>query len=204
MRARRLNCNMRNLLLFRTTGEQSCKRQSNCNPYIFEHLATPEPQYHRSDAWQGIICPAIIDLFHANFFSEPGFSSRKCSPRRPTHDLSPAATLARCGRFTLRLRAQSCGSACSRRPLGDASCAAESAPRFAERSGYNYALRAKSVVQCGQRVALIGIDIVHAGQSFATGSEFGFDRFVLLIARTSRKIQKATMRKLMTSVTKLP
>jgi hypothetical protein len=33
-------------LLFRTTGEKTSKRQSNYNFYIFEHLATPEPQYH--------------------------------------------------------------------------------------------------------------------------------------------------------------
>jgi hypothetical protein len=51
-------------------------------------------------------------------------------------------------------------------------------------------------VQCGQRVALIGIDIVQAGQSFATGAAAGAGRFIRLIAFTTRKMQKATIRKL--------
>jgi hypothetical protein len=61
-----------------------------------------------------------------------------------------------------------------------------------------------SVVQCGQRVALLGIDIAHAGQSFTTGSAFGFGRFILLIPRMTRKMQNATMRKLITNVMKFP
>ena len=61
-----------------------------------------------------------------------------------------------------------------------------------------------SVVQCGQRVALIGIDIVQAGQSFATGGAVGDGFFILFIAFTTRKMQKATMTKLMISVIKLP
>jgi hypothetical protein len=70
---------------------------------------------------------------------------------------------------------------------------------------YSLTERAKpenSVVQCGQRVALIGIVIAQAGHSFETGV---FEsRFSLLIARTSRKTAPATIRKLMSSVTKLP
>ena len=62
---------------------------------------------------------------------------------------------------------------------------------------------ASSVVQCGQRVALIGIVIAHAGHSFETGS-FSVGRFILLIPRTSRKTAKATIAKLITRVMKLP
>jgi hypothetical protein len=60
-----------------------------------------------------------------------------------------------------------------------------------------------SDVQCGQRVALIGIVIEQNGHSFETGSGPG-DFLKLLIARTKRKMQNATMRKLTTSVTKAP
>jgi hypothetical protein len=59
-------------------------------------------------------------------------------------------------------------------------------------------------VQCGQRVALIGIVIAQAGQSFVTGSALGPGRFSLLIPRTSRKTAKATIKKLMNRVTKFP
>ena len=65
-------------------------------------------------------------------------------------------------------------------------------------SGYN------ALVQCGQRAALIGIDIVQAGQSLTTGLASGFGRFILLRARTIRKMQTATIRKLMTTVMKFP
>ncbi len=68
---------------------------------------------------------------------------------------------------------------------------------------YVVELPENSVVQCGQRVALIGIDIMQAGQSFDTGSAAG-DLFKLFIAFTTRKIQKATIRKLMIKVTKFP
>ena len=62
-----------------------------------------------------------------------------------------------------------------------------------------------SVVQCGQRVALIGIVIAQAGQSFETGPlRPASARFILLIARTTRKMQNATMRKLIIRVMKLP
>ena len=62
----------------------------------------------------------------------------------------------------------------------------------------------RSVVQCGHFVALIGIDMVQAGQSFATGVAVGDGRFKLLIAFTTRKMQKATIRKLIRTVMKLP
>ena len=52
-------------------------------------------------------------------------------------------------------------------------------------------------MQCGQRAALIGIDIVQAGQSLTTGLASGFGRFILLRARTIRKMQTAAIRKLM-------
>jgi len=61
-----------------------------------------------------------------------------------------------------------------------------------------------SLVQCGQRVALIGIDMAQAGQSFATGAAVGEGRFNLLIAFTTRKMQKATIRKLIRTVMKFP
>jgi hypothetical protein len=32
--------------LLRATGKKTSKRKSACNFYIFEHLATPRPQYH--------------------------------------------------------------------------------------------------------------------------------------------------------------
>jgi hypothetical protein len=71
---------------------------------------------------------------------------------------------------------------------------------------YRYAVRAvdNSVVQCGQRVALIGIDIAHAGQSFTTGSSSGLGFFSLLIPLTTRNMQNATMTKLIVTVMKLP
>ena len=59
-------------------------------------------------------------------------------------------------------------------------------------------------MQCGQRAALIGIDIVQAGQSLATAGASGAGRFILFIARTTRKMQNATIRKLMIRVTKFP
>src|SRR6266571_8494694 len=52
-----------------------------------------------------------------------------------------------------------------------------------------------SVVQCGQRVAFIGMVVAHAGQSFVTGSACD-GCLSLLIPRTSRKIAAATIRKL--------
>ena len=61
-----------------------------------------------------------------------------------------------------------------------------------------------SDVQCGQRVALIGIVIEQNGQSFETGVGVGLGRFILLTARTSRKMQNATMRKLTIKVMKVP
>ena len=61
-----------------------------------------------------------------------------------------------------------------------------------------------SLVQCGQRVALIGIVMAHAGQSFETGSAAGAGRFIWLIAFTTRKMAKATMRKSISRVMKLP
>jgi hypothetical protein len=59
-------------------------------------------------------------------------------------------------------------------------------------------------VQCGHRVALIGIVIAQAGQSFETGAAVGDGLFNLFIALTTRKIQKATMMKLITRVMKFP
>src|SRR5436305_10540858 len=61
-----------------------------------------------------------------------------------------------------------------------------------------------SLVQCGQRVALIGIDMVQAGQSFATAGASGLGFFIRLKARTIKKIANATMRKLMMSEIKFP
>ena len=49
-----------------------------------------------------------------------------------------------------------------------------------------------------------GIDIVQAGQSFATGASPAFGLFILLNARTIRKMAKATMTKLRMRVMKLP
>ena len=40
--------------------------------------------------------------------------------------------------------------------------------------------------------------MVHAGQSFDTGAAVGLGRFILLIAFTTRKMQKATIMKLIT------
>jgi len=71
-------------------------------------------------------------------------------------------------------------------------------------AGYEDALRGSSVVQCGQRVALIGIVIAQAGQSFETAGASGAERFILFIALTTRKMQNATTRKLITSVMKFP
>jgi preprotein translocase subunit SecG len=59
-------------------------------------------------------------------------------------------------------------------------------------------------VQCGHRVALIGIVIAQAGQSFDTGAAFGAGRFIWLTAFTTRKMQNATITKLITKVIKLP
>jgi hypothetical protein len=53
-------------------------------------------------------------------------------------------------------------------------------------------------------VALIGIVIAHAGQSFETGAAVGDGLFNLFIAFTTRKIQKATITKLIARVTKFP
>ena len=50
----------------------------------------------------------------------------------------------------------------------------------------------------------MGIVITHAGQSFETGGAFGAGRFILLTAFTTRKMQTATMTKLIMSVIKLP
>jgi len=61
-----------------------------------------------------------------------------------------------------------------------------------------------SVVQCGQRLAFIGIVIAQAGQSFETAGASGAGRFILFIALTTRKMQHATIRKLITSVMKFP
>ena len=66
------------------------------------------------------------------------------------------------------------------------------------------ALLESSVVQCGQRVALIGIVIAHAGQSFETAGAPGAGRFILFIALTTRKMQNAMIRKLIISVMKFP
>jgi hypothetical protein len=46
--------------------------------------------------------------------------------------------------------------------------------------------------------------IAHAGQSFETGAAFGAGRFIWLTAFTTRKMQNATMAKLITKVIKLP
>ncbi len=51
---------------------------------------------------------------------------------------------------------------------------------------------------------MIGIVIVQAGQSFVVAGAFGAGFFMLFSAFTTRKMQNATMRKLMTMVTKLP
>src|SRR6266851_3907605 len=66
-----------------------------------------------------------------------------------------------------------------------------------------YAGAVNSVVQCGQRLALIGIVIAHAGQSFTTGSTW-LGRFILLRARTNRKMAKPTRMKLMIALMKTP
>ena len=63
---------------------------------------------------------------------------------------------------------------------------------------------ANSVVQCGQRLAFIGMVIAQAGQSFSTGAAVGDGFFILFIAFTTRKMQNATIRKLMINVIKLP
>ena len=77
--------------------------------------------------------------------------------------------------------------------------------RRSGRSTYARVAAGISEVQCGHRVALIGIVIEQNGHSFETGAaEPGFGRFRLLIARTRRKMENATIRKLMTSVTKAP
>ena len=65
-------------------------------------------------------------------------------------------------------------------------------------------MRDNSVVQCGQRVALIGIDIVQAGQSFTTGAAVGDGFFILLIILTMRKMQNAMITKLIVVVIKFP
>ena len=59
---------------------------------------------------------------------------------------------------------------------------------------------ASSVVQCGQRVALIGIVIAQAGHSFV----FCAGCFTRLIARTRRNTAPATIKKLIIRVMKLP
>jgi hypothetical protein len=59
-------------------------------------------------------------------------------------------------------------------------------------------------VQCGQRVALIGIVIAQAGHSFETGAAAADGLFNWFIALTTRKMQKATMMKLITRVMKFP
>jgi hypothetical protein len=46
--------------------------------------------------------------------------------------------------------------------------------------------------------------IAQAGQSFETGAAFGAGRFIRLTAFTTRKMQNATMTKLITKVMKLP
>ena len=65
-------------------------------------------------------------------------------------------------------------------------------------------LPANSVVQCGQRVALIGMVIWQAGQSLVMGAASAVGRFILFTALTTRKMQNATMMKLMSRVIKLP
>jgi len=66
------------------------------------------------------------------------------------------------------------------------------------------AVSASSDVQCGQRLALMGIVIEHKGQSLETAGASGAGFFILLSARTIRKMQNATIKKLTTNVTKLP
>ena len=61
-----------------------------------------------------------------------------------------------------------------------------------------------SLVQWGQRVALIGIVIAQAGHSFETGAAVGVGRFILFTPLTMMKIAKATIRKFINSVMKLP
>ena len=61
-----------------------------------------------------------------------------------------------------------------------------------------------SEVQCGQRVALIGIVIEQKGQSFDTGALFDDGLFILFTALTTRKMQNATIKKLIVSVMKFP
>jgi hypothetical protein len=46
--------------------------------------------------------------------------------------------------------------------------------------------------------------MAQTGQSFATAAADGLGRFNLLIAFTTRKMQKATIRKLIKTVMKLP
>jgi hypothetical protein len=50
----------------------------------------------------------------------------------------------------------------------------------------------------------MGIVIAHAGQSFDTGFAFAAGRFIWLTAFTTRKMQNATMMKLIITVIKLP
>ena len=61
-------------------------------------------------------------------------------------------------------------------------------------------------MQCGQRVALIGIDERQYGHSLTTGAAAGFSspRRILFTARTIRKTTKATIRKLITALKKRP
>jgi hypothetical protein len=74
----------------------------------------------------------------------------------------------------------------------------------ADLAPYPGAVCVNSLVQCGHRVALIGIVIAHAGQSFDTAGAFGAGRFIWLTAFTTRKMQKATVTKLIRKVMKLP
>jgi hypothetical protein len=53
-------------------------------------------------------------------------------------------------------------------------------------------------------VALIGIVIAQAGHSFETGAAVGDGRFILFTPLMMMKIAKATMRKFISSVIKLP
>jgi hypothetical protein len=82
----------------------------------------------------------------------------------------------------------------------DLSCRHEQRPP----QHHDVAVWVNSLVQCGQRVALIGIVIAQAGHSFETGPPAGDGLFNLFIALTTRKMQKATMMKLITRVTKFP
>jgi hypothetical protein len=59
-------------------------------------------------------------------------------------------------------------------------------------------------VQCGQRVALIGIDIVQAGQSFATGAAAGAGRFIRLIAFNHQKNAEGDDQEIDQDVMKFP